>query len=166
MVDTAVANSYIATIELAEAYFSGDPRATAFLALDSGMVWYLQRATKAIDGLPLKGKKYLRDGTQARQFPREYREGYDMDELTGVAEVPPNVLDACCEEALALYIFYADTDRSERKTMKEDGVKSYSLGGDYGETIGVSNSDKHNGLLSTEAYNLLSKHIARTFPIV
>jgi hypothetical protein len=80
--------------------------------------------------------------------------------------VPQNVLDACCEEALAIYLFLADTDRSERKTMKEDGVKSYSLGGDYSETLGGSNSDKHYGLHSTEAYNLLSKYIARTFPIV
>jgi hypothetical protein len=151
----------------ANIYFAGDPRATAFLALTTAeKIWYLKRATKTIDGLPLRGRKYLRDGTQARQFPREYREGYDMNESTGLAEVPQAIEDACCEEALALYLFYADTDRSERKTMKEDGVKSYSLGGDYSENLGGSNSDKHNGLLSSEAYNLLSKHIARSFPIV
>jgi len=158
-------DTYVAWNE-AQTYFSSDHRATAFVALASGMLWYLQRATKTIDGLPLRGRKYQLDGTQARQFPREYREGYDQNELTGVAEVPRNVEDACCEEALALYLFYADTDRSERKTMKEDGVKSYSLGGDYSENLGGSNSDKHNGLLSSEAYNLLSKHIARSFPIV
>lgn len=158
--------AYVSETE-ANTYFASDPRATAFLALVSASkLWYLKKATKAIDALPLRGRKYLRDGTQARQFPREYREGYDMNESTGLAEVPQAVEDACCEEALALYLFYADTDRSERKTMKEDGVKSYSLGGDYSENLGTSNEDRHNGLLSSEAYKLLSKHIARSFPIV
>lgn len=166
MVDTPVSNSYIETIEEAEAYFSGSPRATAFLALDSGMAWYLKEATKIIDRLPLRGRKYQLDGTQTRQFPREYRDGYDMNELTGVAEVPQNVLDAVCEEALAIYLFLADSDRTDRKTMKEDGVKNYDLGGVYSETLGVSNTDKHHGLLSSEAYRLLAKHIARSFPIV
>lgn len=153
------------TWQEAKAYFAGDPRAKAFIALDSGMTWYLQRATKTIDGLPLRGRKYLLDGSQTRQFPREYRDGYDTNLETGEAEVPQCVLDACCEEALALYLFYADTDRTERKTMAEDGVKSYSLGGDYSETLGASGADKHNGLKSTEAYNLLASHIARSFPI-
>ena len=166
MTDTPVANSYIETLELAVTYFEDDPRATAFISTPSAMAWYLRKATKIIDGLPLRGRKYQLDGAQTRQFPREYRDGYDRNELTGVAEVPQNVLDACCEEALAIYLFLVDTDRSERKTMKEDGVKSYSLGGDYSENLGTSNSDKHYGLLSTEAYNLLSKHIARSFPIV
>lgn len=165
MADTTVTDSYITTIELAEAYFSGDPRATAFLALDSGMAWYLQRATKVIDALSLRGKKYERDGTQALQFPREYREGYDMDELTGVAEVPQNVLDACCEEALAIYLSIASTDRSERQALQADGVKSFSLGGGYSETFGPSETDKHYGLKSSEAYTLIARHVARSFPI-
>lgn len=157
--------AYVTETE-ANTYFASDPRATAFLLLASATkLWYLKRATKAIDDLRLRGRKYLRDGTQALQFPREYREGYDMSESTGLAEVPQGVEDACCEEALAQYLFQSDTDRSERKTMKEDGVKSYSLGGDYSENLGVSNVDRHNGLLSTEAYQLLSKHIARSFPI-
>ncbi len=85
-------------------YFSGDPRATAFLALSS-LAWYLQRATKTIDALPLQGQKYLKDGSQPLQFPREYENGYfDADEATGQPEVPQAVLDACCEEALAIYL--------------------------------------------------------------
>lgn len=165
MTDTPVTDSYIETIEEAEAYFSGDPRATAFIALDD-ISWYLKRATNIIDGLPLRGRKYMLDGSQDRQFPRQYREGYDMNELTGVAEVPQNVLDACCEEALEIYRFHADTDRGERKDMQDDGIKSYSLGGDYSETMGVSNTEKHHGLKSSEAYRFLAKHIARSFPIV
>lgn len=165
MADTAVTDSYIKTIEEAESYFDGDPRAAAFIALED-ISWYLKRATKAIDKLPLRGRKYMLDGSQDRQFPREYRDGYDWNEDTGTVEVPQNVKDACCEEALEIYLFMADTDRSERKTMKEDGVKSYNLGGDYSENLGASNSDKHYGLLSSDAYTLLSKHIARSFPIV
>lgn len=166
MADTPVANSYIETLELAVTYFKDDPRATAFISTPSAMAWYLRKATKIIDGLPLRGRKYQLDGTQIRQFPREYRDGYDMNELTGVAEVPQNVLDACCEEALALYLFLADSDRTDRKTMSEDGVNNYNLGGVYSETLGPSNADKHYGLLSSEAYRLLGKHIARSFPIV
>jgi hypothetical protein len=160
---TELEGSYVNEAD-ATTYFTGDPRSTA--AFISAIAWYLKRATKAIDGLPLRGHKYMFYGTQVRQFPREYRDGFDWDELTGLVEVPDRVLDACCEEALALYLFYADTDRTERKAMAEDGVKSYSLGGDYGESLGASGADKHYGLKSTEAYNLLSSHIARSFPIV
>lgn len=169
MADTPVTNSYIATIELATAYFVGDPRSTAFVALASGMAWYLQRATKNIDTLKLKGRKYMMDGTQALQFPRIYMtdQGWypDTNEL-GTVEVPQAVEDACCEEALAIYLFHADTDRSERKTMAEDGVKSYRLGGDYSENLGIAASDKHGGLMSSEAYDLMSQYILRAFQIV
>ncbi len=156
-------SDYVTATE-AEEYFDGDPRAEDFLSED--LTWYLKRATAAIDALPLRGRKYSLDGAQERQFPRQYREGYDRNELTGAAEVPQNVLDACCEEALALYLFYADSDRTDRKTMKEDGVQNYNLGGVYSEALGISNADKHYGLLSSEAYRLLAKHIARSFPIV
>jgi hypothetical protein len=169
MVDTPVTESYIATLELALAYFSGDPRAAAFIATPATMAWYLKKATKKIDSLPLKGSTYYYSTNnilivgqqQARQFPRLI-DGvcYGWNINTTLPEVPQDVLDACCEEALALYLFYADTDRSERKTMKEDGVQSYSLGGDYSENLGKSNSDKHKGLLSSEAYDFLKGYIA------
>jgi hypothetical protein len=161
MADTPVTDSYIETIEDAEAYFSGNPRATAFLALDD-ISWYLKEATKIIDRLPLRGRKYLLDGSQERQFPREYRDGYDMNELTGVAEVPQNVLDACCEEALAIY----SQGVSGRRVMQEQGVKSFSLGGKLAETFADGAADKYHGLLSADAYRLISKHIARSFPII
>jgi len=162
---TPVTNSYIPDLETASAYFASDPRATAFIATPATMTWYLQRATKVIDALPLRGRKYYMDGSQERQFPRLYRDGYDMDEATGISEVPQIVLDACCEEALAIYLFHADADKSARRKLQEEGVKAYSLGGGYSETFGTSNEGIHNGLKSTEAYALLSKYIARSFPI-
>jgi len=148
------------------AYFTGDPRATAFVALAGGVAWYLRKATKVIDALPLRGHKYMLDGSQARQFPREYRDGYDMNLLTGYAEVPQCVLDACCEEALEIFRFLADTNSTDRRTMKEQGVKSTTQGSDYSETLGPGNEEKHYGLKSSEAYLLLASHIARSFPIV
>jgi hypothetical protein len=169
MADTPVTDSYITTLELALAYFSGDPRAAAFIATPATMAWYLKKATKIIDNLPLKGSTYYYFANsilvvgqqQERQFPRHI-DGmcYGLSITTFFPEVPKDILDACCEEALALYLFHADTDRSERKTMKEDGVKSYSLGGDYSESLDKSNADRHKGLLSSEAYDLLKGYIA------
>jgi hypothetical protein len=156
------------TISEAAAYFASDPRATAFLALSADMAWYLRRATRTIDELPLKGSTYYYfvasdpiTGQQDKQFPR-YIDGmcYGWNINTLLPEVPQEVLVACCEEALALYLFHADNDRSERKTMKDDGVKSYSLGGDYSENLDKSNSEKHKGLLSSEAWKMLSGYIA------
>lgn len=163
MVDTPVSNSYIETIEAAESYFANDPRAAAWLALtDDQKAWYLVRATKIIDALPLRGHKYQLDGTQELQFPREYRDGYDMNELTGVAEVPQAVLDACCEEALAIYL----QGTSGRRAMQEQGVKSFSIGGKLQETFADGAANKYHGLLSADAYRLISKYIARSFPII
>ena len=162
MVDTPISNSYIETIEAAESYFANDPRAAAWLNLtDDQKAWYLARATKIIDALPLSGRKYMLDGSQERQFPREYREGYDMNELTGIAEVPQAVLDACCEEALAIYL----QGTSGRRALQEQGVKSFSLG-KLSETFADGAADKYHGLLSADAYRLISKYIARSFPII
>lgn len=160
--------AYVSETE-ANTYFASDPRAAAFIAIASATkLWYLKKATKIIDGLPLKGSTYYIfvtgspvAGQQNKQFPR-YVDGecYGWDSTTSLPEVPQDVLDACCEEALALYLFQSDTDRSERKTMKEDGVQSYSLGGDYSENLGKSNSDKHKGLLSSDAWDLLKGYVA------
>jgi hypothetical protein len=169
MADTPVTNSYITTIELAEAYFAGDPRATAFLALNSGMAWYLKRATKAIDAMPLTGMTYYiynRNTTidtdeQTLAFPRVIDgKVHDWDEDTILPMVPQNVKDACCEEAIALYKFFADSDNTDRQAMKEQGVQNYNLGGVYSETLVASNPDKHKGLLSSEAYRLMKGYLA------
>ena len=164
MTETPVTDSYILTVEEADAFFAKRLGASAWTGTDKAKA--LQMATAAIDALPIRGRKYYLDGSQDRQFPREYRDGYDMDEATGEEVVPQAAKDACCLEALALLEFFADSDRTDRKTMSEDGVKNYNLGGVYSETLGLSNVDKHDGLLSSEAYRLIGKHIARSFPIV
>lgn len=158
-----IADSYV-TIAEAEAYFEDDPRAEDFLEED--ITWYLIRATKVIDALPLRGVKYLTDGTQARQFPRQYREGYDMDELTGEAEVPQHVEDACCEEALAIYLHLQDPMGLEVEKMQARGATAASIGGEGSETWRPGAKDLRAGLKSEDAYKMLAKHIARSFPIV
>ena len=161
-------DSYVAeaTEATAREYFADDPRATAFIALAStAIAWYLARATKIIDALPLRGTKYLTDGTQSLQFPRQYREGYDMDELTGEAEVPQRVKDACCEEALALYLEQAGGS-SSRAALQEAGVQSYQIPGIISETFRAGASTGRYGLRSANAYRLLSRYIARSVPII
>lgn len=145
-------DSYV-TIAEAEAYFEEDPRAEAFLEED--MTWYLIRATKIIDDLPLRGRKFYLDGSQARQFPREYLEGYDMNELTSLAEVPQNVEDACCEEALAIYL--AGSAQSGRRYLQEQGVKSFSIGGKLSETF-IDGAGSHR-LQSPEARRLMRRYV-------
>jgi len=154
-------NSYVTDAE-AEAYFDGDPRADTFLE-DENFSWYLSRATKIIDSLPLKGTKYLRDGTQALQFPREYDDGhYDADEATGSAEVPMAVKEACCEEALAIFL---QGTTGGRRELQEAGVQSYSIGGKLQETFAPGAATRTKGLRSPYAYRLLSHYIARAVPI-
>ena len=158
-------DSYVAEATARE-YFADDPRATAFIALAStAIAWYLARATKIIDALPLRGTKYLTDGTQSLQFPRQYREGYDMDELTGEAEVPQRVKDACCEEALALYLEQAGRGVS-RAALQEAGVQSYQIPGIISETFRPGVTNARYGLRSPDAYRLLSRYIARSVPII
>lgn len=169
MVDTAITDSYIVTRELALAYFAGDPRAAAFIATPATMDWYLRRATKIIDNLPLKGTTYyyfvfsdpIAGQQQDRQFPRYIDDMcYGWNTNTILPEVPQEVLDACCEEALALYLAQINTDESERDSLKKAGVTSFSLGGGYSESFGASDSDKHKGLLSPDAWRMLGGYIA------
>lgn len=161
---SSTATGAYVTVAEAAAYFAGDSRATAFLALSvSEQTAYLVRVTKIIDSLPLLGRKYLTDGSQLLQFPRQYREGYDMDELTGVAEVPQAVLDACCEEALAIFLAGTGTDR---QALQDQGVASYQIPGIISETFRPGVTNARYGLRSPDAYRLLSKYIARSVPIV
>ena len=154
---TELEGSYINEAD-AQTYFTGDPRSTT--AFISAIAWYLKRATKTIDALPLKGHKYMLDGSQERQFPREYRDGYDWDEGTGVIEVPESVLDACCEEALGIYLRW----NSQRLQNQREGVVSQSIAGSS-ETYAPGATDRYRGMMSKDAYDLISSHIARSFPI-
>ena len=99
----------------------------------------LVEASDNIDALPLKGCKYADDINQARAFPRiPDRAGQTIgtDETNFQSEldystVPQEVKDACCLEALELL----KQGSSGRKELREQGVKSYSIGGKLSETF-------------------------------
>lgn len=99
----------------------------------------LIEASDNIDSLPMKGCKYADDITQARAFPRyPDRAGQSIGAgetnfqgETDYSEVPQEVKDACCLEALELLRQGA----SGRKELREQGVKSYSIAGKLSETF-------------------------------
>jgi hypothetical protein len=166
-----MAESYV-TVSEAEAYFDGNPRAEAFLADD--IAWYLAEATRHIDALPLRGRRYeeqrIENGVQVDanedglaqtlEFPRVI-DGVtkDWDHATQLPIVPADVKRACLEEAIEIFAFTDDTDRSERRIMKDDGVKSYSLGGDYSETLGPSTVDTQCGIQSKVAWRIIRRYV-------
>jgi hypothetical protein len=126
------------TLEEVTAYFSGDDRAAAFLALtDSQKTSYLNRATKAIDSVPVRGNKYdlnITDGVpdQARAFPRIIDgEILDYNRTAETALVPPDVKYACMEEALAIQQY----ETGGRKQLQDQGVQSFTIGGKLSETF-------------------------------
>ena len=100
----------------------------------------LIEASDSIDALPLKGCKYADDQTQSRAFPRipdrsaqiipaNSETNFQNDE--DYSEVPQEVLDACCLEALEILT----QGSSGRKELRDQGVKSYSIGGKLQETF-------------------------------
>lgn len=169
MADTPVTGSYINTLEIALAYFAGDPRAVAFIAAPATMAWYLKRATKIIDNLPLKGSTYYEfvssspivGQQQDRQFPR-YIDGmcYGYDINSNLPEVPQEVLDACCEEALAIYLHLQDPMSQEVEKMQRRGATAASIGGEGSESWQQGARRIRRGLKSEEAWSLLSGYLA------
>jgi hypothetical protein len=174
MVDVTFTNSYIETDAIFEAWIGNDPRPSAIAlkaASSTTQEWYLQRATKIIDSLSFGGYKLL--STQDRQFPRKYDptdslnpwgNTYSEDSwgyIYDSSDVPDDVKEACCEEALALYEFYTDSASSKRQSLQNQGVKSYSIG-PLSETFGTveAGGSSTYGLKSTIAYDLLQKYIS------
>ena len=169
---TAVSDSYITTIEDLETRLASDPRAAAIalLAADSTtQTWYLQRATKIIDNMPLKGSAYNYidksspgSDEQALMFPRVINGyAYDWDDETSTAIVPEDVKKACVEEAIALYDFYVSSPGDQkRRKLQDHGVKSFSVG-KLSESYGdVKVSARWKGMHSQEAYDLMRGYIA------
>jgi len=134
MAITVGENSYI-DITGADKYFSERLYSEKWTeATEAEKEKALRQATKAIDRQPLKGRKT--DADQTLAFPR-YPD----------KEVPQAVIEACCEEALALL----ERGNSQRRTLQQEGVQSFSLG-NMSETF-VQGAGR--GLLSQEAKELL-----------
>jgi hypothetical protein len=169
---TAVSDSYITTIEDLETRLTSDPRpaAIALLAADSTtQTWYLQKATKTIDNMPLKGSTYNyidksspSSDEQALMFPRVINGyAYDWDDGTSTAIVPEDVKKACVEEAIALYDFYVSSPGDQkRRKLQDQGVRSFSVG-KLSESYGdVKVSAKWKGMHSQDAYDLMKQYVA------
>lgn len=118
----------------------------------------LEQASDAIDSLALKGVRY--SITQSREFPRipdrsafvAYSESEALEDID-YSEVPQEVLDACCLEALEI-LKRGGTQRLENQ---QQGVLSQSLAG-TSETYDPAAGKRK--LLSLAARRLLSHWIA------
>ncbi len=124
-------------VSLAEAneYFSNRLHVDAWAeASDADKDKALAMAAKAIDRQPLRGRKT--DPAQEVAFPR-YPD----------TEIPKEVQEACCEEALALL----ERSNSQRRKLQQEGVQSFTLG-NMSETYAPGAG---RGLLSQEAKELL-----------
>ena len=127
-------NSYI-DIDGADEYFAGRLHAESWDGADSSTKEKaLRQATREIDRQPLNGRKS--NPSQPLAFPR-YPD----------TEIPKEVQEACCEEALALL----ESGNSQRRKLQQEGVQSFSLG-NMSEAYAPGAG---RGLLSQEAKELL-----------
>lgn len=123
------------TIEEANEYFDGRLHAESWeQADDSTKEKALQQATRTIDRQLLRGRKT--NPEQELAFPR-YPD----------TEIPKEVQEACCEEALALL----ERGNSQRRKLQQEGVQSFTLG-NMSETYAPGAG---RGLISQEAKELL-----------
>jgi hypothetical protein len=185
MADTDFTDSYVLTDAILEAFLADDPRAEAIAlkaAAASAQQWYCRRATKAIDALPFSGYKLAED--QDRAFPRKYEnygqvspysEEINTDSFGYVYEstdVPDDIITACCEEALALYALYSSPDRLMRLKLQRDGVTSVNYSGTSEQFVSnpsgniSSAGTRYMGLMSKEAFDLISKYIGNNAVII
>jgi len=103
----------------------------------------LMMATRRIDGLILSGRKAV--NTQPLQFPRVYDGRCAL-----TSEVPQSVMDAVCEEALA--ILASGENGDARQKLQAAGVQGFSMGS-LSETFKTGGACE---LQSPEAARLMS----------
>ena len=127
-------NSYI-DIAGANEYFAGRLHAETWeQADDETKEKALKQAARAIDRQPLRGRKT--NPEQELAFPRHPD-----------TEIPKEVQEACCEEALAIL----ESGNSQRRKLQQEGVQSFTLG-NMSESYAAGAG---KGLLSQEAKELL-----------
>jgi len=167
---TVGTNSYISVAD-ADTYFNARLYSTAWTGASSDdRARALIQAAKVIDRQFLKGRKRLTD--QALAFPRCYT--VDQRSISGLnyignvelvwdgslwceTLVPQAIMDAQCEEALALL----DRGNSKRIRLQKEGVTGFNIG-DLSESFNKMTA--HNRLnlsiLSLEARELLRPYMA------
>jgi len=173
MVDTTFSDSYITTDAILESMIGGDKRSAAIAlkaASATDQAWYCQEATRRIDALPLRGYRYEpkyvynaaqkdvdSDGlTQTLEFPRII-DGVvvEWDYGTSKPIVPSLVKLACLEEAIA--ILSQGVSGGDRRTLQEQGVVSFSIGGKLSETFRPGAGSE--GLVSVAAKRIMRRYI-------
>jgi hypothetical protein len=179
---TSVSDSYVATVEAADAFFATKQSAATWsLSTTTSAIKAkaLQEATQIIDSLPLAGyrfeSEYIKNGaqydlnqdglTQTLQFPRVI-DGVTVsyDYGTDLPIVPQSIKDACCWEALAIVETSNSTATSKRRGLQQQGVKSFSMG-DLSESYSGVSIESQHGLQSDKAYKLLRKFLEES-PVV
>ena len=145
-------NAYISITD-ADAYFATKYGAEAWADLpDEVKDKLLITATQEIDGLFLKGRKYVYN--QALNFPRyicidtELQQSYISSTGINDGTIPDVVAKATCEEALALL---QNTEGAKRRELQRQGVTSFTIG-KLSESFG---GNKAISLLSDKAKQLL-----------
>ena len=162
-------NSYISAAD-ADLYFEDYLGADAWTgATSADKDKALIAATRRIDRLSLVGRKA--DEAQALQFPRcylmgtrplEYPATFDLllksttEDWECQAVVPRSVLDAVCEEALALLANAGDEQAELRGKLQRQGVTSIKLG----STTETYSAPVQGAMLSEEAEDLLRPYLA------
>lgn len=133
-----------ATVDEANAYFAERLRTDAWDdASAEDQEKALKMATRAIERLNFAGEKA--DENQEMQFPR----GEDT-------EVPQDVKDACCEEALALLSVVTTSTQSPADAARIKRKKIGDAEEEYDTSL-VSDATM-NGMLSYEAWVLLTPY--------
>jgi hypothetical protein len=183
---TVGTNSYIDVAD-AQAYFDERLYSDAWeSASDDDKAKALIMATKKLDRQTLKGAQKTED--QTLQFPRCYVGALYQSLYPGhtqplavqpiipaavptaiygwlcESDVPQAVLDAVCEEALALL----DRGNSKRRKMQQEGVTSFGVGTLH-ETYATGRTGRSvnpNALISVEARELLTPYLAGSVRIV
>jgi hypothetical protein len=132
---TPVSDSYIDTTEEADALAAKRPNSAAWTG--DGKAAALQEATRRIDALPIRGRKYDTTITagvpdQLLEFPRVI-DGVTLDynSTAGEAIIPTAVKWACLEEAIAILA----AGSGGLKDLQEHGVSSMSIGGKLSYTF-------------------------------
>jgi len=154
---TPVSDSYIDTTEEADALAAKRPNIAAWTG--DGKAAALQEATRRIDAMPLRGRKYDTTITagvpdQLLEFPRVI-DGVTLDynSTAGEAIIPTAVKWACLEEAIAILA----TGTGGRRELQQQGVKSFSIGGKLSETF--IDGAGGQGLQSVTARKLMRRYV-------
>jgi len=167
-------NAYYLSVVEADSLAFTRPNSAAWAGDGKAKANALQEATLRIDSLPLRGSRYEpsniengaqidinKDGlAQVLEFPRII-DGIicDWDYGTDLPLIPSWVKRACLEEAITILEFNADSDNIDRRSMKDQGVQSYNLGGVYSENLGPATIDIQQALQSRTAWRYMKRYM-------